>query len=65
MQSRRAATIPVPQPVPQRQETPETRHIVPRSVTSSSWIGRLAAAWRREFAPTQYPQERSGASLRK
>lgn len=63
MQSRSAA--PIPQPFPKRQETPEARHIVPRSVTSSSWIGRLAAAWRREIAPAQKPQERSGASLRK
>jgi hypothetical protein len=49
----------------QRQDTPEARHIVRRSVTSSSWIGRLAAQWRREMGLAQYPQERSGASLRK
>jgi hypothetical protein len=54
------------QPIPV-QEPPEKRHIVRRSVTSSSWIGRLAAQWRRELAPErpQYPQDLSGASLRK
>ena len=42
------------------------RHIVPRSVTSNSWIRKLSAQWRRELElAAQYPQERSGASLRK
>lgn len=53
------------EPTPLPKDTPEARHIVRRSVTSSSWIGRLAAQWRKEIGLAQYPQDRSGASLRK